>query len=96
MQYKIEVYPYGFGYVGIVSRSDKAESLGYLEGVNIVRPRNDKDFPIYLRKKSLLRDFEKYCKKQEVVDGNKNKAPPSGEEYVYVDGVAEFNKNVTL
>ena len=96
VQFKIEVYPYGLGYVGIVSRSDRAESVGYLEGdhtIHIAHP--DDPFPVYLREKSILRDFKKFCEKQEELSRKEKKIKLQGKEYAYHDGIVKFNKNVT-
>ena len=93
MQFKIEVYPYGLGYVGIVSRSDMAESIGYLSGANTIHITHpDDSFPVYLREKSILKDFKKFCEKQEELSRKEKKDKLQGKEYVYRDGIVEFNK----
>lgn len=93
--FSIEVFETKKGFSGIVKRSDRKESLGFLDSATgrIQDPWGDSynNIPMYRSEKHLLQDFVDFCESEKC----KVKQPTVGKRFKYDNGL-QYMGTVTL
>lgn len=94
VQFSIEVFPYDKRFVGIVSRTDRYSSVGYLDGDTVHTINSlDEDLPTFKSEAHVIEHFERWCKAQY---NKPEKKKVVGHKFIYEGGRVILSGSVIL